>query len=72
MLLRRTLLTKSYFLQIYTAGEGGRYKCAVSTVIPRVLIVKMPSTPVIHSIDIVLDRTDQSLLTESLNGILSL
>ena len=45
--------------------------CGINRVTTR-LIVEMPSTPVIHSIDIVQDRTDQSLLTESLNGILSL
>ena len=28
----------------------------------------MPPSPVIHSIDLSLDRTDQSLLTDSLNG----
>lgn len=35
------------------------------------VIREMPSTPVVHSIDIVLDRTDQVLVAESLNGMLS-
>ena len=32
----------------------------------------MPPSLVIHSLDIVVDRTDQALLTDSLSGILSL
>jgi len=32
--------------------------------------VGMPPSSVIHSIDLSLDRTDQTLLTDSLNGII--
>jgi hypothetical protein len=31
----------------------------------------MPPSPVVHSIDVVLDRTDQTLLNESISGISS-